>query len=226
MGPIITALMLALGLSLSNPASYVPKIEKPKVLLVGDSQSLGEYGKTLDQLFRIKIGTGNVTTAALCGAHEKHFLYGDDSGCDPNKNDVVGWYKTSTQDDGQRTSFQLEQLIEENDPSLVVISLGTNYMSPRRVLNGRTKELLDTLNGRKCYWVGAPQLDIPPVRTGVINEHLRVMTQEACTYVDSTLLTDKKDILPDGIHYKKQPARRWAKRVFDTIIKYEKSISE
>jgi hypothetical protein len=193
------------------------------VLVVGDSQSTGPFGKKLDELLR---ANHTVVTRGACGTIGKNWNEGTAASCAKWNwgRDVAGNEITSTQ------TPKLNQLVDQINPDYVVLQFGGNYRSklsdPTFSIPNDVADLIKTAkkNGAKCLFVSGPDtykqrelLDdtIAQVQKGVGSECEFFNSLEVTTYPDQACLEKRAD----GWHYSFQPegeplAHAWAEKVF------------
>ena len=152
-------------------ASAAP--ERKRILYLGDSMSMGAFGKTFDEEMR-EAGF-DVYTFVAGGATPYYWLSRYSTITGP----IGYWEKTPGGE--QRESVargvpKVESLLERYDPDVVVVQTGTNLYSTlrskRRTKENNVKEVecllshmveAATQGGRKCYWITPPAADSRPV---------------------------------------------------------------
>ncbi len=186
------------------------------VLFIGDSHSVGPFGKKLD--FLLRENGFAVETYASCGSIAQWWVTGKPTNC--------GYFFKNFEG---KTSFGLKadtpilaKLLEKNKPAFVIVELGANYASVLsddmaiEDMSAMAKSIKAT--GAKCFWLTKPDsrknsFDIPRVLA---------LTQKAvspyCDIFDSTKVTEYPEKGGDGIHYSFKEgipiAENWAKEVF------------
>jgi hypothetical protein len=192
-----------------------------KVLQIGDSHSVGAFGKELDAKLR---GTGaQVATYASAGATASTFVDG--------KSTKYGYWQKGA--DGQERTVgygqsaptpRLDGLIAKEKPGLIVVNLGANFRG------GNAKSEVDKLgqvakkHGIPIIWVGPPKTG----KDGSNSSDLAKFDQEMASavapygkYVSSNRHTPKYSG-GDGLHYSgsqgTQIAKQWASGVFGEIV--------
>lgn len=186
------------------------------VLFIGDSHSVGPFGKKLDSLLREN--GFNVETYASCGSIAQWWVSGKPTTC--------GYFFKNFEG---KTSFGLKadtpiltKLLEKNRPAFVIVELGANYssiLSDEMAIEDMADMAMSIKNaGAKCFWVTKPDsrknsFDIPRILS---------LTQKAvspyCDIFDSTKVTKYPKQGGDGIHYSFKEgmpiAENWAEEVF------------
>lgn len=117
---------------------------------------------------------------------------------------------------------ELQKLIWQYNPDLVIITLGGNELEiPEPSKRERTvKKIVSVLGDRPCVWVGVP------LWKGPQNGLLDVIKTSAvpCVFVDTGALLDleKMERLPDGIHPTKAAREEWAAAVIQWLADHRK----
>jgi hypothetical protein len=212
-------LTLALLSLLFNSAAWAGKI-----LFIGDSHSVGEFGVTLDGLLR-QDPKNQVSSLAFCGASSESWLYGPKTKCGyriapPSGNPVE---KKSGQ------GPKLSELLSKFDPDQVIIELGNNdigsSLSDAQIvahIDRITSTVVTALGPGRCFWISGPETrllrsqgtrEISLIEKGVARR---------CKVFNSYSVTHYPDGPGDGIHYNtpelKPLARQWALDAFDALI--------
>ena len=208
---------------------------KKRILYLGDSMSMGAFGRTMDQ--EMRAAGHEVYTFVAGGATPYYWL----SRYSTIKGPIGYWEKTPSKENRQSVTLgvpKVEDLLEKFDPDIVVIQTGTNLYatlrSKRRSKENNVKEVEGLLNhmveaatqgGRRCYWISPPQAHPGryPVELQVEMAELtkRVVSPEA-KYFDSRSVTTYTDPYPknDGIHYGPTEAKQWAAHVIKDFSQF------
>ncbi|MBT5021996.1 hypothetical protein HOK51_10060 [Candidatus Woesearchaeota archaeon] len=198
------------------------------ILHIGDSHTVGWYGKAMDLLLRS--GSNTVRTYAISGSRAGHWVKGHVhySISKPDmQNKLLGYSRYSDEQGTNvplKTKTSLKMILETYSPTIIIISLGSNHLS-----QGKAKQLekIKTECGdlakiasesAKCIWVG------PPKTTRInFKDHLDTVAESVkqavtpyCTFVDSRDLANITK-LSDGIHYNKAGSDGWAQNVFSQL---------
>ncbi len=199
-----------------------------KILYLGDSMSMGAFGKKLDDEMR---DTGlEVYTYVAGGATPYYWL----SRYQPISSSIGYWQKTPKNDVRKRyikAVPKVEALINEHQPDVVVVQTGTNLYATLRSKQ-RTKEdnireiegLLEqmaktvTSNGCRVYWITPPDAHVSKYPVALQEEMAGIMKRVVGKYgavFDSRSVTKFTDPYPqtDGIHYGPTEASQWAQVV-------------
>lgn len=191
-----------------------------KALVIGDSHSVGTFGKELDKLMR---GTGaQVSTYASAGATGSTFVNG-------NSTKYGYWEKRadgteSTTNYGQsRATPKLESLIGREKPHVIIVNLGANFRS------GDPKSQVDQIGQiAKKYniplvWVGPPKTakdNSNPASLQQFDQKMAAAVAPYGKYVPSTPHVSRYSG-GDGLHFGgsqgTQIAKQWASGVFRSI---------
>ncbi|MFT6239255.1 MAG: hypothetical protein ACJAQT_001334 [Akkermansiaceae bacterium] len=219
----------------SGPEPVVRKTRNPTILFLGDSMSMGAFGRTLDQ--ELRESGFKVYTFATGGATPYYWL----SDYQSISSTVGHWMRTPTIERRLKTIKRVpkvEPLIESCDPDIVIIQTGTNMYatlrSKRRSQEANTKEVASvykkmfervTAGGRKCYWITPPSAHQKRYPRELQNRMLNLIqdtVKPSGRVFDSYKITKYTDPFPktDGIHYGPTKARAWAELVAKDFIHY------
>ena len=205
-------LLAALLLTLCVPAGA------ERVLILGDSHTVGPFGQTLDARLRAK----GMTTAmnAVCGSSISWWL-------GPKRPKLSICY--ALHDFGAKPSAQqgapadlpptADELLQ-SAPDVVVVALGSNPDGGAAADTAAAAEKLIALMppSARCFWVGPPPMpDRLGAVLGVYKElpHALVAasrTGPACTLIDSRDLIRSSDAAPNN-HFYGAPAVAWGAAV-------------
>ena len=205
-----------------NPQEKPVITKATKVLILGDSQTYGNYGTKLDELVR---GTdAKVITYASWGASPEWWFSG-------YKADKV-WSKGIDGNSERLRDYNtpsLEKVLKEEKPDVVIVTMGGNMMATatQKTVSESVGKIgtAVTASGAKLFWVGPPKYD-PGKRTHEQLEtfygFLAKAVESHGTLIDSRKFIDKYHGT-DGLHYSgskgdKQTVK-WATGVFNEIRK-------
>lgn len=200
-----------------------------KVLYLGDSLSIGAFGKTFDNSMRTS--GFNVYTVVAGGASPYYWLKSYDSlPC------TIGfWEKTPTSE--RRVGYvravpKLEDLLETHKPQVVVVQTGINLYatlrSKRREKSENVAEVTSLVekmcysiaeSGAISYWVLPPHSHEKRYPSSLQDELRSIMRGVVMKYegevFESQQVTHFDDPYPatDGVHYGPTEARGWAEKV-------------
>lgn len=210
----------------------------PRVLYLGDSLSIGAFGKTLDNSMR---SSGlNVYTVVAGGASPYYWLKSHQSlPC------TIGYWEKSPSGERRlgyvRAVPKIEDLIAEHKPNVVVVQTGINLYatlrSTRRTKEENVAEVTSLIEqmcyaianaGATSYWVLPPhshekrysielQNELASIMRGVVDKYEGEVfeSQKVTKFVDPYPATD-------GVHYGPTEARGWAEKVSQHFTDYMK----
>ncbi|MDF1826147.1 MAG: hypothetical protein P1U68_15985 [Verrucomicrobiales bacterium] len=219
---------VAAGL-LSFPGGDLHAARASRILYLGDSLSIGEFGQTFDHSLR---SSGfEVHTVVAGGASPYYWLKSYQSlPC------TIGFWEKSPSSERRvgyvRAVPKLEDLLASHTPNVVVVQTGINLYATLRSKR-RTKEenvaevrsLIEQMcysiakSGAISYWVLPPhsheqrypkslQEDLASIMRGVVDRYEGKVfeSQKVTRFIDPYPATD-------GIHYGPEEARGWAEKV-------------
>lgn len=216
---------------ISNPVNSSSQTGGPaitadsRVLHIGDSHTCGIYGKAMDSLMR---DTGaKVRTYGVSGSSPSWWLNGTTGKSGYFARDEHGNIDQPADWRTPRTTPNLNSIINEYKPSVIMFSLGANLVgaSPEAIRQQvATVCEIAKKAGCKIIWVGPPN-SRPGVRDPEARErlfqNLRGVAEQYGTFVDSRTYTKYPETGGDGVHYwgteGSAVARDWAGKVFDKI---------
>jgi lysophospholipase L1-like esterase len=210
-----------------------------KVMLIGDSLSVGPFGRALESALQARFGRGNVCVFASCGSSPEDWLPGRPvfvTKCGYRQTTPTGSISREYQN-GKRPppvrTPKLPGIFEQWRPQLVIVQLGTNWMDRLAAadrLDGRPyrRNIRDFVREVRrqsdpvIVWVMPPDSSKYPLRVHEAVE--RWIREESIPSrfrtIDSRLFTapyrDGKTG-GDGVHYGDAAGRRWARRVMGQI---------
>jgi hypothetical protein len=208
-----------------------PPPPPPKVLMIGDSLSVGGFGEAVREHLENKFGRQNVAFFASCGSSPENWL-----GDEPVFHTRCGYReKTPTNDiyrdyhNGKRPSPvatpKLETLIERYKPTIVIVQLGTNWMD-RSLSDDQIRAILWRFinaahhgSTRRLIWIGPPDSS----RFAKVQNRIYRLIQQAVSrgdpVIDSRRFT--RYVLGktggDGVHYNSESGAAWARPVNASI---------
>ncbi|NNE93353.1 MAG: hypothetical protein HKN23_17045 [Verrucomicrobiales bacterium] len=215
-----------------------PSSAADRVLYLGDSLSMGAFGKTIDQNMR-EAGL-EVYTVVAGGASPYYWL----KAYQPLPCTIGFWEKTPSSD--RRLGYvravpKLEDLIAEHEPNVVIVQTGINLYAtlrsrrrPKSDNINEVRSLIDQMcksiaeSGAKGYWVLPPHSHEKRYSASLQNELATIMRETVKEYngavFESQKCTKFTDPYPatDGIHYGPIEARQWASRVVSDFNVYMK----
>jgi hypothetical protein len=142
------------------------------VLVIGDSHTAGEFGKTLGNVLHQQSDL-QVSVAASCGSSPENWLDHSDARyqsfsnkiCYATKEPKDAWIKYKGAVTHRRPLPSLPSLMRAKRPHTVVIALGTNSFPEGNdttistSARGQIEALIDEVksNGAACIWIGPPK---------------------------------------------------------------------
>lgn len=207
----------------TKPAKVLRPERPKKLLIIGDSHSVGTFGHTLTQLFESYQSTIEVNTIASCGSEPSWWLQAKPVRCgfwqhfpDGHENDYM-----------RGTTPMLTDLMTEIKPDMTVIVLGTNLIplnaSDRRHGVQQMLNVVVNQHHSQCVWVSAP--DSRKFSSQNLDEVYQTLAEltsrNDCKLIDSRQYTHYPETGGDGIHYGgsegKAIAKNWAEAIFQKI---------
>ncbi|MGV3524324.1 MAG: SGNH/GDSL hydrolase family protein [Candidatus Sericytochromatia bacterium] len=192
-----------------------------RVLILGDSQTVGPYGKSIDELARATGAT--VSTHASWGASPAWFVNGNET--------YKYWSRNAEGQEATQMHAKtpvLTDLLASHRPDVVVVTLGGNLIAGNASQADVTRQVSEIGNavsasGARLVWVGPPKYD-PKTRSPEVVEQLYQklgnIVPEFGTLVDSRPHVEAY-AGTDGLHYSGPEGERiageWAAGVFETI---------
>ncbi len=214
--PALILLLITLLITISM--SDAQETQERRVLIIGDSHSVGIFGMELDQLFR-KSSNIKVATYASCGSVAGWFFSGKPTKCGYFYKDSAGITESGT----SAATPLVESIIKEFKPDYLVVELGGNYWGYSSTFSRSDMAKLADLArdySLPCLWAGAPdarkKTNDEQQRT---YDDLEVSITHACTLFDSRKVTQYPATGGDGIHYwgneASIQAKKWAAAVYE-----------
>ncbi|MDX8378864.1 MAG: hypothetical protein R8K48_02300 [Gallionella sp.] len=189
---------LLVAIIFSQPA-YADE-NKPVILYIGDSHSVGSFGMQENALLRSVKGY-RVATYAICGSAPLSWFLGAKTTC--------GYYISDTAGQEQRgwdaSTPLIVNLLKEYQPRFTVVQLGANmYGYPLAQVKETAHQMAMAIvnSGSKCIWIGPPQARIQPAPAlALLFRALRAAVGSTCLLFDSRKVTSYPDTGGDGIHF-------------------------
>jgi hypothetical protein len=241
-----TTLIIALLLPALAACGRAAQKEPPaRVLMIGDSLSVGPFGEAVEQYLETRMGKSNFALFGSCGSSPENWLrgepdyytrcgYREDS---PERHAVID-YQNGRRPPQVRTP-KVEDLIARYRPTTIIVQLGTNWMDPLMKPRGNEEEKFSGILDRF-----AVALRSPP---NVVRQIIWIMPPDAAAYTSAVqgtvaklikaiakkggyVLFDSRRVTRytrgktggDGVHYNKDAAQPWADQVtrkIDRIIR-------
>ena len=209
-----------------------------RILVIGDSLTVGGFGETLQDLLVSRYGTENVFVYGSCGSAPQHWLT-----IEPPHVTKCGFRQRTPQrtlvldyKDGRRPppveTPKIDKLLWLHKPQVVIVQLGTNWFDD---LLGRNSDeeikkmakaldhLAASLRGKQVIWILPP--DTTKFSKAVQNVVRQLIARAAKTwrfdYIDSIPLTHYVNgrTGSDGVHYSTEAGADWARGVMKQLQK-------
>ncbi len=236
--PILLCLLVTFSCALPFADLVAQSAAKKRVLYLGDSQSIGEFGKTFDSALRSS--NLEVYTVVAGGTSPYYWLKAFHS----IPSSIGYWEKFP---DGERRLGyiravpKIENLMERHKPDIVVVQTGINLYATLRSKRKEqaqnykeVKSLIDQMcfaisqSGAQSYWILPPHSHESKYPAELQND-LRDIMREVVTHYKGTVFESQQftkyiDPYPatDGIHYGPDESRAWARQVVTHFSSYMK----
>ncbi len=182
-----------------------------KVLMIGDSHSVGAFGQQLDKQLR---GAGaQVETYAASGSSANSWLNGGTT----NSGWLAKHQNGTTEQPPWNQAHQipkLQDLIAKNKPDVVIINLGANFRSDP----SQARKLAEVCKqaGTRVIWIGPPKTRQDGADGGAklkqFDESMKQALSGLAEYLSSADFTPNYEG-GDGLHYSSGAATNWANGV-------------
>jgi hypothetical protein len=230
-----TTLCIALILPTLAACGQAASRELPqRVLMIGDSLSVGPFGQSVEQYLETRLGRSSFALFASCGSSPENWLRAE-----PDYYTKCGYREASPErqalidfHDGKppprvRTP-KVEDLIARYHPTTVIVQLGTNWMDPLMKPRGHEEDkfsgILDRFAValrsppvRQVIWIMPPDAAAytPGVQRTVDSLIKNVAKKNTYWLIDSKRMTHyvRGKTGGDGVHYNKEAAQPWADQV-------------
>ena len=239
-----TTLLIALILpALAACGQAAPKDPPPRVLMIGDSLTVGPFGQSVEQYLETRLGRTSFAVFGSCGSSPESWLRADPdyyTKCgfredSPERQEVIDFH------DGKRPprvrTPKVEDLMARYHPTTIIVQLGTNWMDPLMKPKGREEDkfsgILDrfalALHGppstvRQVIWILPPDAAAytPAVQRTVESLIKNVAKKNTFWLIDSKRMTHyiRGKTGGDGVHYNKDAAQLWADQVTRKLDRY------
>jgi hypothetical protein len=227
-------LCLLLWLTGAAPANLTAPAYRPqRVLYIGDSLSVGPFGRELQEFLTEIFTEKRVYMYASCGSSPEHWLQGEPSfvtkcGCrvkTPSK--ALHYEYEKGRPPELFPTPKVEALLKESRPTLVIVQLGTNWFD--RLEQRPTQEELDRLQGilvrfadaiqnsdsrPSLVWVTPPDSERFRRVQAPVTKLIRAVgrTRKDFAVIDSSNMVryTMGSTGGDGVHYYGPDAIKWA----------------
>ena len=242
----VPGVFIAVVVSILSPLAAAPDGARipVKVMLIGDSLSVGGFGDVMENLLLKKYGSQQVAIFASCGSSPEDWLSGNFvTNCGYRQTTPGGGTMLLEYQNGVRPrpvkTPKVRALLGRYRPEIIIVQQGTNWMDAlaatarpdaaryRRIIAEFIKELRRGNPAVTIFWVLPPASSKYPPRVheevdGWINEASRKM---GFYTINSRALTKAyRDGRTggDGVHYTDAAGGSWARGVygkFDRAVK-------
>ncbi|MEM7144913.1 MAG: SGNH/GDSL hydrolase family protein [Verrucomicrobiota bacterium] len=218
-------------------AARTPSAEasKGRVLFLGDSFSIGAFGRTFDQSLR---DAGYEVYTSIAGGGTPYYWLRE---YPPVSINISYWERTPNTE--RRLSSiaavpKVETLMAKWKPDIVVVQSGTNLYAPLRssrhskehniqrveTLIAKMCRAITAGGGAQCYWITPPDASTEKYPRQLQEEMLRTIRRGVSGYgrvFNSYAVTTYPQSQPssDGIHLAPNEARNWANRAANDFLK-------
>lgn len=215
-------------------AALLPRKDPVRVLMIGDSMTVGGFGESMQQF--LQRNQGRVALYASCGSSPESWLKGEPAfvtKCGYRAYTPLKKYHTEYAN-GHKPSPtvtpKLEDLLAYHQPSIVIIQLGTNWMDglesrnfavegPKysAILARFAQSLAAARSVKQIFWITPP--DSTRYSNGTernVDQLIRSAAKRyGYTVVNSAPMTHyvAGRTGGDGVHYRKEEAYAWAESV-------------
>jgi hypothetical protein len=236
---LAAALVVIVLLAAVRPRSpKAPPAAPSKVLMIGDSLSVGRFGEVFRDHLVSVYGESNVAVYASCGSSPENWLRSEPTfytRCGyreqtPRQNRLVDFVRGHRP--GPVATPKLEDLIARYRPSVLIVQLGTNWMD--RVASGNLVKSAEmppfleqflvaacgsSATGRRVIWILPPDSSHFSARVQRTVES--VIRSGARKYSRVYLIPSREmtHYVPgktgsDGVHYNAEASTEWAERAW------------
>jgi hypothetical protein len=209
-----------------------------RVLVVGDSLTVGPFGTRMEQWLQSNLGAQRVFIYASCGSSPEHWLAANPAHVTP-----CGYRETTPQSrrleihrNGRKpapvTTPKIETLIAKHRPEVVLVQLGTNHFD---YLTKEGREAIPKLEAiynqfalalrgprssvRMVIWITPP--DSTKYPAWVEKEMNRIITANNRKHSYGTIVSQTRYVDgvtgSDGVHYNDQGAELWIAPILKRI---------
>ncbi len=205
-------------------AAILPKKTQiqERLLFIGDSHSVGVFGRTLTTLLQQNFSEVAITTVASCGSEPRWWLEGKSTNCGFWRHEANGFENKTL----KGNTPKLYELLNEIKPKITIVALGSNLVlmseEDREIYTQKMMMMLENKGGQ-CIWISAPDsrkfkaTDLDDVYTRL----KKLSKLHHCKLIDSRKYTKYPISGGDGLHYGGKEgaliATQWAEKVFNTI---------
>jgi hypothetical protein len=212
-----------------------PAVATKRVLVIGDSLTVGKFGEYLGEYLTTRFRRENLALYASCGSSPENWIRNGihyETRCGYRELTVN---RDFARDPGRHETPNIEELIAQFKPNIVIVQLGTNWMDRLTLRPSKETEIRAYLHdfvkivlgdGRQLIWITPPD-----------SSHYSKAVQEKVSQILWSASRDSPgfDVIDsrvgrrpmthyqlgvtggDGIHYRAKPARDWADQVIAAL---------
>ena len=225
--PLAFLVVLGSFVLAANLKKVLPEAQRARILMIGDSLSVGSFGEVLQHHLEGRYGRENVAAFASCGSSPENWLRDE-----PVFHTKCG-YRERTPTTNVYSDFhngrpppptrtpKIESLLATYKPTIVIVQQGTNWMD-RSLSDDQIRSILDRFISaahrgakRKIVWISPPDSS----RFSKVEARIyRLIVQAAPRndpVIDSRRFTHyvAGKTGGDGVHYNRESGEAWAKSV-------------
>jgi hypothetical protein len=193
-----------------------------RLLFIGDSHSVGVFGRTLTALLQQDFPVVAITAVASCGSEPRWWLEGKVTNCGLWTHEPNGFENKVL----KGNTPKLDGLLNELKPKTTIVALGSNLVlmskEDRETYTEKIMVMLENKGGQ-CIWISAP--DSRKFKASDIDDVYELLKKLSklhhCKLIDSRKYTKYPTSGGDGLHYGGKEgtliATQWAEKVFKGI---------
>lgn len=207
----------------------------PRVLYIGDSHTVGFFGRELDSVLRASYPAWKIETYASCGSSPNWFLPGN--AASGHTSPCGTWFHRYSPADPSKleslTAAAPTPLIGSllaSRPNTVIVALGANMANWDKggligINTARTLSDAIVASGASCVWIGPPDeaghmpADAAKAQVARLNAALKSALGDTCRFVESHTTYDRSWPDPMKLHYPPTEAKAWAQQVAPGVRK-------
>ena len=190
-----------------------------RLLFIGDSHSVGIFGRSLTELLQKNFPRIAITAVASCGSEPRWWLEGKATTCGLLRHEANGNEEKVL----KGNTPKLNELLSASKPKITIVALGSNLVlmseEDRKIYTEKMMAMVEKKGGQ-CIWISAP--DSRKFKTSDIDDVYMLLKKLSkshhCKLIDSRKYTKYPSSGGDGLHYGGQEgaliATQWAEKVF------------
>ena len=183
-----------------------------RILHIGASHTVGTYGQELHNLLREEYPNADIQTYARSGSRPTWWIQGSTANQLLSQTGIHRENQGSNVLSGAMPQSYFQQIIEDHNPDITIISLGTNMIDKidQQSVITNTRTMAQLAQGT-CFWVGPAQVGENAIEVFYENQDYaaekikEIVEAEGCIFIDARDFTDKNKAGGDGIHYHQNP---------------------